>query len=64
MIKYNPKVTMPDENTDVLVYFDKEYGFAVAHREDSDWYDSWSGYLMSAPVEYWVDLDDIKDSLK
>ena len=62
--KHNPQETMPDEGTEVLAYFSNVTGFIVTHYVDGDWLDSWGGSFINGDPEFWVDLDDIRDSLK
>ena len=64
MKKYNPQEIMPDENTEILGYFGDHYKYVVAKYIDGAWYEAWGDIVMYSCPEYWIDLDDIGDSLK
>ena len=64
MKRYKLPEMMPDEGTEVLAYFSNGLGFIVTHYDDGDWLDSWGELFINGDPEYWIDLDDIEDSLK
>ena len=64
MKKHNPQETMPDEDTEVLASWGKGLGYVVVYYDGCNWYEAWSDFLIVEFPEYWVDLDDIEDSLK
>ena len=64
MKRYNPQETMPDEDTAILAYFGKKYGYIVVFYTGSDWVDTWGESLTGLNLEYWIDLDDIESNLK
>ena len=55
---------MPDEDTAILAYFGKEYGYIIVFYTGSDWVDTWGESLTDLNLEYWVDIDDIESNLK